>query len=159
MYVRHWRLMLWAERRKNPITAEEEEEGARECGIVEGVAGISYTMFEGIKFVITDSMLGRARTCEGPGLELWRKLRAEWMGSSTQVVTAKMHRFMKPARCSSVAQLWEALPLWEKLGGGGGGGGSWRTCPRRTFPGNGFARAHPGGYGQYRAGEAGADRL
>ena len=92
-------------RQRAPITATEEEAGARECGVSDGVAGISYTLFEGIKFILNDSMLGRARTCDGRGLELWRKLRAEWMGSSALVVTAKAQRYMEPARCSSVAQL------------------------------------------------------
>ena len=110
------RLLLWAERRSAPITAVEEAAGARECGVGGEVASISYTLFEAIKFILHDSMLSRARTCDERGLELWRKLRSEWMGSSGLVVAAKMKRYIEPVRCSTAAQLWEALPSWEQLG-------------------------------------------
>ena len=67
--------------------------------------------------IMSDSLFSRARACEdGLGLELWRKLHAEWRGSAPQVIAAKPRKFQDPQRCQSMQQLWEALPSWEQLG-------------------------------------------
>ena len=66
---------------------------------------------------MSGSLLSRARACEdGRGLELWRKLHAEWRGSTRQVIAAKARKFHDPQRCQSMQQLWEALPLCEQVG-------------------------------------------
>ena len=44
------------------------------------VENISYALYEAIKYIIHDNLLNRARTCDGRGLELWRKLHSEWEG-------------------------------------------------------------------------------
>ena len=42
-------------------------------------------LFEGIKCVIHDSLLVRARPCASSGFELWRRLHSEWEGSAPQL--------------------------------------------------------------------------
>eukprot|EP00974_Lingulodinium_polyedra_P055991 5384586-Lingulodinium_polyedra.AAC.1 len=98
------------------IDGPAEVAGAAASGVTECVENISYVLFEAIKFIIHDNLLSRARACDGRGLELWRKLHSEWQGAAPQVVAAKAKRFQDPSRCSSVLQLWEALPAWEQLG-------------------------------------------
>ena len=66
---------------------------------------------------MSESLLSRIRACEdGRGLQLWRKLYAEWRGSAPQVVAAKAWKSQDPQRCLSMQQLWDALPSWEQLG-------------------------------------------
>jgi hypothetical protein len=111
------RLLLWAERQGGPISEVEEIRGARETMMMEDVDRVSYVVFEALKSIMTDALLGRARACgEGRGLELWRRLHSEWRGSAPQVVAAKARRFQDPPRCSDIKKLWEALPTWEQLG-------------------------------------------
>jgi len=112
------RLLLWSEQQGLPIGAPEEPAGAAQVGLDPANAEhVSYVLFEAIKSIVADSLLGRARACgDGRGLELWRKLHTEWRGSAPQVVAAKARRFQDPPRCTTMAQLWEALPAWELLG-------------------------------------------
>ena len=111
-----WRLLLWAEKESKPIDVEAERRGAGVSGVFEEVEEVSYVLFEAIKYIINDNLLTRARTCGDSGLELWRKLHAEWEGAAPQVVAAKAKHYQDPTRCASVLQLWEALPSWEQLG-------------------------------------------
>ena len=83
---------------------------------MDDVAAVSFALFEATKHLLADSLLSRARTCGDSGLELWRRLATEWRGNAPQVLAAKSRRFNAPARCASMAKLWEALPLWEQLG-------------------------------------------
>ena len=110
------RLLVWAEGR----TKEELEGGGLEAAAAHaGVSDaelVNYTLFEGIKYTLTDSLLTRARACDGQGVELWRRLHSEWQGSAPQLKHAKVRKFQDPARCKSAADLWEALPEWERLG-------------------------------------------
>ena len=110
------RLLLWAERQSNFIDAVAENAGAVEAGLMDRVADVSYALFEAIKFTLHDNLLNRARTCDGRGLELWRRLHSEWEGAAPNVVAAKARRYQDPVRCNSVLKLWEALPAWEQLG-------------------------------------------
>jgi hypothetical protein len=73
-------------------------------------------LFEAVKHIIADSLLTRARACDGRGTELWRRLHCEWQGSAPQLKHAKARKYQEPARCATVAGLWEALPEWERLG-------------------------------------------
>jgi hypothetical protein len=108
------RLLLWAEKQTVPIDENGERAGAAETGVMDEVG---YVLFEGIKHLISDNLLSRARLCgDGRGLELWRRLHSEWQGAAPQVVAAKAKRFQDPAKCSNVLALWEALPAWEQLG-------------------------------------------
>ena len=111
------RLLTWAEKQTTTIDTSAEHAGAVEVGMTENVEEVCYALFEGIKHIIHDNLLGRARICgAGRGLELWRKLHSEWQGAAPQVIAAKAKRFQDPVKCSNVLQLWEALPAWEQLG-------------------------------------------
>ena len=77
---------------------------------------VDYCLFEGIKYIIADSLLTRARACDGRGIELWRRLHCEWEGSAPRLKQAKARKYQDPARCTSTAVLWEAFPEWERLG-------------------------------------------
>jgi hypothetical protein len=111
------RLLLWAEKQGTQIDENLEKRGAAEARVAEDVEYISYIVFEAVKGIMSDGLLTRARTCgDGRGLELWRKLHAEWRGSAPQVIAAKARRYQDPERCASVQQLWDALPVWEALG-------------------------------------------
>ena len=66
--------------------------------------------------MMADFLISRTQTCgEGHGLELWRSLAAEWRGGSDQVLAAKLRAYSTPARCSTTAKLWEAVPPWEQF--------------------------------------------
>ena len=110
------RLLLWAGQSTVPLDTASERKGAHSVGLVDDVAAVSLALLEAIKHLLADSLLGRARTCGDSGLELWRRLAAEWRGNAPQVLAAKSRRFNAPTRCASMAKLWEALPLWEQLG-------------------------------------------
>ena len=83
---------------------------------IDYVGLVDYTLFEGLKFTLADSLLSRARVCEGHGIELWRRLHCEWEGSAHQLKHAKARKYQDPDRCSTTAALREALPEWERLG-------------------------------------------
>jgi hypothetical protein len=111
------KLLLWAEQHTGTITEAEEMRAATELNLQEDVEHISYVVFEAVKAIMTDALLSRARACgDGRGLELWRRLHAEWRGNAPQVVAAKARRFQDPARCANLQKLWESLPVWEQLG-------------------------------------------
>ena len=111
------RLLTWAEKQTTPIDMAAEDMGARDVGLTENAEDVCYALFEGIKHIIHDNLLGRARICgAGRGLELWRKLHSEWQGAAPQVIAAKSKKFQDPSKCNNVLQLWEALPAWEQLG-------------------------------------------
>ena len=112
------RLLLWAEQPETPLDAAAELRGARAVALVyDEVASVSLTFFEGTKALLAESLLDTARTCgDGRGLELWRRLAAQWRGNAPQVLAAKSRRYFDPQRCSTAAKLWDALPPWEQLG-------------------------------------------
>ena len=108
---------MWAEKQTSIIDAAAELRGAAEVQVAENVDEVSYALFERIIHIIHDNLFGRARICgDGRGLELWRRLHAEWVGVAPQVVAAKSKKFQDPVRCSGVLQLWEPLPEWEQFG-------------------------------------------
>ena len=100
------KLFIWAESQNPTIGATEEEKGAASVVVHGDICHISYVIFESLKMIMSDSLLSRARACEdGRGLELWRKLHAEWRGSAPQVIAAKARKFQDPQRCQSMQQL------------------------------------------------------
>jgi len=113
-------LLQWAEKQPEMLEADTEKEGATRTKLLEGpdkVALVSYALYDGIKHLLADTLLGRAKACgDGRGLELWRRLHAEWSGSAPQVLSAKSRKYQEPERCSSASTLWEALPPWIRLG-------------------------------------------
>ena len=77
---------------------------------------VGLALYEGLLSLVSDSLLSQARTCNDSGLEFWRVLAARWRGNAPQVLAMKSRRFNAPARCASMAKLWEALPPWEQTG-------------------------------------------
>ena len=89
------KMLAWAEVQ----TREGLEAGAAtQAGVLgmRDLEAVDYVLFDGVKSIITDSLLGRARGCEERGLELWRGLCAEWHGSAPQYKHAKARRFQDP---------------------------------------------------------------
>ena len=112
-------LLLWAEREVSEITRSREEDGVRYKGLAEGIsetARVSGVFFEGIKYIGADSLLSRARNCEGHGLELWRMLRTSWLGQTSQVRSAKSKQYQEPERCADKLELFNKLPAWKSRG-------------------------------------------
>ncbi len=83
---------------------------------VEDLASVEYALHDGIKVIVVDGLLNRARNCVGRGCELWRSLVAEWSGDSAQVRDAKARKFLDPRKCKDTAELWAVLAAWERLG-------------------------------------------
>ena len=90
----------------------DEQIGAFVTGLVNPADAVSYAISEGIRFIVSDKVLSRARSCKGRGFEVWHALHKE----STPGIAAKATRFQDPVRCTSVLQLLGALPRWEQLG-------------------------------------------
>ena len=113
------KLLLWAEKEDAEITQSGFRTAAAQLRLQEGAEGadhVVYVLFGAMKYLLADTLLSRSRTCEGNGLELWRTLYLEWQGCAPQVRHAKARNFQDPDRCTSVGQLWEALPRWLQLG-------------------------------------------
>ncbi len=107
-------LLTWAE--AQPQDDLEANLGAQSAHIgVVDLAAVEYAIHDGIKIIIVDGLLGRARNCVGRGCELWRSLVAEWSGGAPQVLDAKARRALEPPRCKDIAELWARLPAWERL--------------------------------------------
>ncbi len=71
------RLVTWAEAQsKDSVEADLAEQAGR-FGVAD-LAAVEYALHDGIKVIILDSLLGRARNCNERGCELWRALCAEW---------------------------------------------------------------------------------
>jgi len=109
------RLLGWAEAQSREGLEAGSAAQARALG-THDLEAVNYALFDGVKAIIHDSLLGRARGCEERGLELWRGLCAEWHGSAPQFKHAKARRFQDPPRCRDVQGLWASLPVWERLG-------------------------------------------
>jgi hypothetical protein len=83
---------------------------------IDDLAGLEYGLHDGIKTIVVDSLLGRARNCVGRGCELWRALVAEWSGNGEHVLDAKARRYLEPPRAKDVADLWAKVAAWERMG-------------------------------------------
>ena len=116
-------LLKWAEVQQNPIDHQREVEGVQELAVkgihlVEGVAGVSFisdSLLAGLRTIIHDNLLGRARAA-GRGLELWRKLRSEARGSAPALAAVKAQQWSHPRQSTSMANLWNDLDEWILLG-------------------------------------------
>jgi hypothetical protein len=109
------RLLTWAETQSKENLEADLPAQAALFGVVD-VASAEYAIHDGIKSIITDSLLGRARNCVERGCELWRALCAEWSGAAPQLKQAKARRYQEPARCKDISELWSRLPAWVRLG-------------------------------------------
>ena len=103
------KLLIWAESQNPTIGATEEKKGAASVGVHGDICHMSYVIFESLTMIMSDSLLSRARACEdGRGLELWRKLHAEWCGSAPPVFAAKAGNSVNAAtvRCYRHGKSW-----------------------------------------------------
>ncbi len=80
------------------------------------LASAEYAIHDGIKGIVVDSFLGRARNCAGRGFELWRALVAELSGYGVQVRDVKARRYIHPPRAKDIRELWSMLPALARLG-------------------------------------------
>ncbi len=109
------KLLTWAEAQtKEGVHAGLDAE-AGNLGVSD-LAAVEFALHDGIRCIIRDSLLGRARTSAGCGCELWRSLTTEWSGAAPQLKDAKARSFQEPRRCKDMAELWSKLPAWERLG-------------------------------------------
>ncbi len=123
-------LLTWAETQsKDDLEANLGAHAAR-FGVVD-LAAAEYAIHDGIKVIVVDSLLGRARNCVGRGCELWRALSAEWSGAAPQLRDAKARRYQEATRCKDTTELWTKLPVWERLGE--------RSCCQASSSPNGCA--------------------
>ena len=108
-------LLMWAETKTSAELEATLGEQAARLGVVD-LAAVEYAIHDGIKAIVLDSLLGRARNCVGRGCEFWRALSAEWHGAAPQLRDAKARRFLEPPRSKDISELWSKLPAWERLG-------------------------------------------
>jgi hypothetical protein len=108
-------LLMWAETQSKDQLETGLVAHAERLGVVD-LAAVEYAVHDGIKAIVLDSLLGRARNCIGRGCEFWRALSAEWHGAAPQLRDAKARRFLEPPRCKDTNELWSKLPAWERLG-------------------------------------------
>ena len=109
------RLLTWAEAQSKDDLESDLAAQAFHLGVPD-LAATEYAIHDGIKAIILDGLLGRARNCVERGCELWRSLCAEWSGAAPQLKQAKARRYQEPSRCKDTTELWSRLPAWERLG-------------------------------------------
>ncbi len=107
-------LLTWAEAQTKEDLETNLDAQSAHIGVAD-LAAIEYAIHDGIKAIVVDGLLGRARNCVGRGCELWRSLVAEWSGGAPQVLDAKARRALEPPRCKDINELWARLPAWERL--------------------------------------------
>ncbi len=108
-------LLTWAEAQSQVDLEANLCAQAAHLG-VDDLLLVEFGLHDGIKTIIVDGLLGRARNCVGKGLELWRALVAEWSGGGDHVLDARARRYIDPPRAKDVADLWAKIPSWERLG-------------------------------------------
>jgi hypothetical protein len=108
-------LLTWAEKQSQGELAANLGAAATRFGVTD-LEAVEYALHDGIKAILLDSLLVRARNCVGRGTELWRALSAEWSGAAPQLRDARARSFQEPTRCKDTHELWSKLPAWERLG-------------------------------------------
>lgn len=109
------KLLIWLEKQTSGWGSLGLHSAASQFGMPDADS-VDYVFFEAIKYIIADSLLGWARSCDEHGAELWRRLQVEWGGSAPKLRHAKARKFQDPKRCPNIMVLWEAWPTWERLG-------------------------------------------
>ena len=106
--------LTWAEAQTEPITAEIE----RAVSDAEfNAEGASAAVFDILLAKTTSALYDKRKNVgDGRGLEFWRVLKRDYGMDSTDAQYAKMQMYMRPARCTSTAELGAALERWEALG-------------------------------------------
>ncbi len=95
-------LLVWAETQSQADLDAHLRTQSAQLG-VDDLAAIEYGLHDGIKTIIVDSLLGRARNCAGKGCELWRALVAEWSGGGDHVPGVNARRSLVPPPAKGVA--------------------------------------------------------
>ncbi len=108
-------LLTWAETQTQAHLEANLDAQSAHFGVGD-LAAVEYGLHDGIKIIVVDGLLGRARNCVGRGCELWRALVAEWSGDGNHVRDAKARRYLDPPRAKDTADLWTKLSSWERLG-------------------------------------------
>ncbi len=108
-------LLTWAETQSQAHLEANLDAQSAHFGVGD-LAAVEYGLHDGIKIIVVDGLLGRARNCVGRGCELWRALVAEWSGDGNHVRDAKARRYLDPPRAKDTADLWAKLSSWERLG-------------------------------------------
>ncbi len=108
-------LLAWADKQSQGELEANLGAAAARFGVVD-LAAVEYAVHDGIKAIVLDSLLVRARNCAGRGCELWRALSAEWSGAAPQLRDARARSYQEPVRCKDTHELWSKLAAWERLG-------------------------------------------
>ncbi len=95
------KLFTWAEGQSKDSLEADLPAQAGHLGVVD-LASAEYAIHDGIKVIILDSLLGRARNCVERGCELWRSLCAEWSGAAPQLKQAKARRYQALVAAASM---------------------------------------------------------
>ncbi len=108
-------LLTWADTQSQGELETGLSAQATRLGVLD-LAAVEYAIHDGIKGILLDTLLTRARNCVGRGFELWRALGAEWSGAAPQLRDARARSYQEPARCKDTHELWGRLAAWERLG-------------------------------------------
>jgi hypothetical protein len=107
-------MLIWAERQPDQITMEIELNSAEQGLDVVGISGAVYdVLMERTGARLFDK---RRNAGAGRGLEFWRILKRDYGMESNNAQMAKLSMYFKPAKCTTVNMLGEALDRWEALG-------------------------------------------
>ena len=106
--------LTWTEAQTEPITVETE----RAMNDAElNAERASAAVFDILLAKTTSALFDKRKNVgDGRGFEFWRVLKRDYGMDSTDAQYAKMQMYMRPARCTSTAELGAALDKWESLG-------------------------------------------
>ena len=103
------KLLTWAEAQSKDSLEAHLAERAVHFGVAD-LPAVEYAIHDGIKVIVHDTLLGRAKNCAERGCELWRSLCAEWSGAAPQLKQAKARQYQEPPKCKDITELWSRLP-------------------------------------------------
>jgi hypothetical protein len=107
-------VLLWAERQAEPITRDKESGASNSEVDVPSLSGAIYdVLLERTGPRLFDK---RRNAGVGRGLEYWRVLKRDFGLESADAQLAKLSMYFKPAKCTDIRVLGEALDRWEALG-------------------------------------------
>lgn len=109
------KLLKWAETKTSTIPFSDLHTEAMTLGQTD-IEDVNYKIWMAIKEIMDDAYIQKADTCTGQGFELWRIIHTDFDGSSAQVVSHKIQRYVCPIQCKDELQLRGVLAEWEQLG-------------------------------------------
>ena len=107
-------VLEWAERQTEPILRSHEDAASIPSVDVPSFSGALYDVL--LERTGPRLMDKRRNAGSGRGLEYWRVLKRDFGMESADAQLAKWTMYVKPARCTDVRALGEALDRWEALG-------------------------------------------